>query len=162
MANDLGKLPKGVRYNSLISYLGKLLAAGTPHEEIMTSGVAWARKWFDDIPEGAFDERLVRKDIQRFIDHGYETGTPAPTLTFSQSAPAQAPVIDISKWRDEFRSVGEMQTGPIIEVIKGVLQEGVCFIGANPGDGKTSVALSMAKAISHWGSAIRTYTVLGS
>ena len=70
------------------------------------------------------------------------------TLEFNQSASVQqAPVIDISKWREGFRQLGQMEDGPIVEVIKGVLQEGVCFLGANPGDGKTLVALSMAKAI---------------
>ena len=41
-----------------------------------------------------------------------------------------------------------MEDGPIVMVIEGVLQEGTCFIGANPGDGKTLVGLAFAKAIS--------------
>ena len=49
---------------------------------------------------------------------------------------------------DYFRSVGEMESGEIEMVIDGVLQEGICFIGANPGSGKTLVALSLAKAVS--------------
>jgi hypothetical protein len=61
--------------------------------------------------------------------------------------PAVAAPVDISKWRDQFRTVGQMDDGPIDEIIKGVLQEGVCFIGANPGDGKTLVSLAFAKSI---------------
>jgi KaiC/GvpD/RAD55 family RecA-like ATPase len=56
-------------------------------------------------------------------------------------------LVDISDWRSQFRSVGEMEDGPIDMIIDGALQEGTCFIGANPGDGKTLVALAFAKAI---------------
>lgn len=59
----------------------------------------------------------------------------------------QAAASDVSNWRNQFRSVGEMDDGPIVEVIHGVLQEGICFLGASPSDGKTLVSLAMAKAI---------------
>jgi len=55
---------------------------------------------------------------------------------------------DVSNWLSMFRSVEEMEDGPVVMVIDGVLQEGTCFIGANPGDGKTLVGLAFAKAIS--------------
>src|SRR5260370_877771 len=58
------------------------------------------------------------------------------------AAAAQAQMPDVTKWREQFRSVGEMEDRPIDEIIKGVLQEGVCFIGANPGDGKTLTSLA--------------------
>jgi hypothetical protein len=54
---------------------------------------------------------------------------------------------DVTNWRDQFHSVGEMDDRPVDEIIKGALQEGVCFIGASPGDGKTLTALAFAKAI---------------
>ena len=47
-----------------------------------------------------------------------------------------------------FRSVGEMESGEIDMVIDGVLQEGICFLGATPASGKTLISLSLAKAIS--------------
>jgi hypothetical protein len=50
-------------------------------------------------------------------------------------------------WRSQFRNLSEMEQGDIEMVIDGVLQEGTCFIGANPGNGKTLVALAIAKAI---------------
>ena len=40
-----------------------------------------------------------------------------------------------------------MEDGPIDEIILGVLQAGICFLGASPGSGKTLVAIAMAKAI---------------
>jgi hypothetical protein len=61
--------------------------------------------------------------------------------------PGAPAIIDPTKWREEFRTVGEMEDRPIDEIIKGALQEGVTFIGANPGDGKTLVSLAFAKAI---------------
>jgi AAA domain/Bifunctional DNA primase/polymerase, N-terminal len=54
---------------------------------------------------------------------------------------------DVSNWRSEFRNLSQMEAGEIMMVIDGVLQEGTCFIGANPGHGKTLVALAFAKAI---------------
>jgi AAA domain/Bifunctional DNA primase/polymerase, N-terminal len=54
---------------------------------------------------------------------------------------------DVSNWRSEFRNLSQMEEGEIVMVIDGVLQEGTCFIGANPGHGKTLVALAFAKAI---------------
>jgi hypothetical protein len=48
---------------------------------------------------------------------------------------------------DHFRSVGEMESGEVDQIIEGVLQEGIVFIGATPASGKTLVALSFARAI---------------
>jgi AAA domain-containing protein/bifunctional DNA primase/polymerase-like protein len=52
-----------------------------------------------------------------------------------------------TNWRDEFRNIAQMEQGDIVMIIDGVLQEGVCFIGATAGDGKTLIALAMSKAI---------------
>jgi hypothetical protein len=54
---------------------------------------------------------------------------------------------DVSNWRSQFRNLSQMEEGEIVMVIDGVLQEGTCFIGANPGHGKTLVALAFAKAV---------------
>jgi AAA domain len=54
---------------------------------------------------------------------------------------------NVSNWRSQFRNLSEMEDGDIVMIIDGVLQEGTCFIGANPGHGKTLVALAIAKAI---------------
>lgn len=76
------------------------------------------------------------------------------TLTLNQQPAvgtvpkAEAGFVDLSNWLDVFRSVEEMEDGPIVMVVDGVLQEGICFIGANPDDGKTLVGLAFAKAIS--------------
>jgi hypothetical protein len=53
-----------------------------------------------------------------------------------------------ANWRSQFRNLSEMEQGDPIMVIDGVLQEGTCFVGANPGHGKTLIALAFAKAVS--------------
>jgi AAA domain/RepB DNA-primase from phage plasmid len=80
--------------------------------------------------------------------YGYkiQMGQPAAPSTAPASA-VQQTVVDVSKWMDQFRSIEEMEDGEIDMVIEGVLQEGTCFIGATPGDGKTLIGLSLAKAI---------------
>jgi hypothetical protein len=53
----------------------------------------------------------------------------------------------VANWRNEFRNIAQMEQGPMAMVIDGVLQEGITFIGASAGDGKTLIALSMSRAI---------------
>jgi hypothetical protein len=76
------KLAKGTRYPALISYLGKLWAAGTPREAVITAGLAWAEEHFD-LPEGSFNTKLVQGEIEHYLDHGYERGQPVPPMTMS-------------------------------------------------------------------------------
>src|SRR5262249_55513522 len=54
---------------------------------------------------------------------------------------------DPADWRTQFRNLSEMEQGDVVMIIDGVLQEGIAFIGANPGNGKTLVALAFPKAI---------------
>lgn len=51
------------------------------------------------------------------------------------------------KWRQQFCTVGELASGPIIELIRGFLPEGNIGIGGLSGAGKTFVALSIARAL---------------
>lgn len=50
-------------------------------------------------------------------------------------------------WRQAFKSISQMEQGEIGFLIAGILPEGVIFIGALAGVGKTWFALSMAKAL---------------
>jgi hypothetical protein len=85
--------------------------------------------------------------ISRYKTNRLELNQPQVTPIAQAITQATAPV-DVSNWQSLFRSVGEMEDGPIDMIIEGVLQEGTCFIGANPGDGKTLIGLAFAKAIS--------------
>jgi hypothetical protein len=50
-------------------------------------------------------------------------------------------------WRELFHLAAELQEGDVIEYIKGILPEGVTFLGALSGVGKTWFALSLAQAL---------------
>lgn len=79
-------------------------------------------------------------------------GQAAPPVIFGGNVVGQVqqPQNDVAPqdWRSQFRNLSEMEQGDIVMIIDGVLQEGITFIGANPGHGKTLVALAFAKSIS--------------
>jgi AAA domain/Bifunctional DNA primase/polymerase, N-terminal len=77
----------------------------------------------------------------------YPVGQASPVAILGGGAADPSPSDDVSNWRSQFRNLSQMEEGEIVMVIDGVLQEGTCFIGANPGHGKTLVALAFAKAI---------------
>jgi hypothetical protein len=81
----------------------------------------------------------------------YPVGQAAPSVLLGGKPvgqPAQNPTEALPlDWRSQFRNLSEMEQGDIVMIIDGVLQEGTCFIGADPGHGKTLVALAFAKAI---------------
>jgi Bifunctional DNA primase/polymerase, N-terminal/AAA domain len=77
----------------------------------------------------------------------YPVGQASPMLVFDAAPAAQPPGPAPLEWRSQFRNLSEMEQGDIVMIIDGVLQEGTCFVGANPGNGKTLVALAFAKAI---------------
>jgi hypothetical protein len=64
----------------------------------------------------------------------------------SQSSPAPA-TVDVSTWRDYFKTIAELESGGVRMLIDGFLPEGTDFIGALSGHGKTWVALSIVKAL---------------
>ena len=78
----------------------------------------------------------------------YEVGQAAPGVVMGGRVLGQTPAETVpTNWRSHFRNLSEMEQGDIVMIIDGVLQEGTCFLGANPGNGKTLVALAFAKAI---------------
>ena len=50
-------------------------------------------------------------------------------------------------WRDQFKTHDQMEQGDLRFLINDFLPEGICFLGALSGSGKTWFALSMAKAL---------------
>jgi putative DNA primase/helicase len=69
-AAERGKFKTGTRYNALISELGHMWNRGYSRDMCITAGLAWASENFD-IPEGCFNEGMVQKEIEHFLDHGY-------------------------------------------------------------------------------------------
>jgi hypothetical protein len=64
-------------------------------------------------------------------------------LPSNGSQPAQASL----PWQELFRLTESLQDGDLVEYIKGILPEGVTFLGALSGVGKTWFALSLAHAL---------------
>jgi hypothetical protein len=122
----------------------KLRQIGLEEEAIYNALVEVCEKRCENYGEDYLD--MCRRKAQQACKHAPGVDT---ELALNQKADVQqsAQVVDTSNWRDQFRAVGEMSDRPIDEIIPGALQEGVCFIGATPGDGKTLVSLAFAKAI---------------
>jgi hypothetical protein len=102
--------------------------AGIPSSEtVIMSQTEATRAAQEAIPVQPLVTELTLNDAQKMVDAANEKL--------------------IANWRNEFRNISQMDQGNMVMIIDGVLQEGVAFIGASAGDGKTLVALSMAKAI---------------
>jgi AAA domain/Primase C terminal 1 (PriCT-1) len=136
---------EGGRNNALTRKAGALRNAGANPEMILQKLQEWNQELcVPPLPDSEVES--IAKSIARYPegrDHG---------LDFSQQSeiaqPQPAQPVDVSNWQSLFRSVGEMEDGPIDMIIEGALQEGTCFLGATAGDGKTLIALAFAKAIS--------------
>jgi AAA domain len=67
-------------------------------------------------------------------------------LKNSKSGPA-SPTVEVKNWREVFHTVNELDTTPTRVFIKGILEEGITFIGAHSGAGKTWLGLSISHAL---------------
>lgn len=84
-----GKFQKGQRYTALMSETGRLWSRGWGRDLTVKAGIAWAKENFS-LPEGFFDEQLVRKDIEHLID-SYPPGEPEdPFSRFKNTETANA------------------------------------------------------------------------
>jgi hypothetical protein len=143
-------IPRGQHDITLYKIGCKLRQIGLEEEDIYNALVRICENRCENYGTDYLD--MCRRKAQQACKHapGVDTSLilSSTVAALAAAQPAQAPVIfDPTKWREQFRSVGQMEDRPIDQIITGVLQEGVTFIGANPGDGKTLVSLSFAKAI---------------
>jgi AAA domain/Bifunctional DNA primase/polymerase, N-terminal len=136
-------IPHGEIHPFLLHHAGKLRHQGFGQEIIEAALLDLAHRKC----QPPIDEDKIRNMAQAVSK--YEKGPTELRLTQKPepSSLVTAAPVDISKWREQFRSLGQMDQRPIEIIINGVLQEGTCFIGASPAAGKTLVALSMAKSI---------------
>jgi len=148
---EQAQIPEGKRNSALASMAGKLLDAGMSPDRV--------KQEISEVNEARCVPPLSQKELEDTIFHSIDTKwskkedaitrqVTAPPVIFGGQNSAPNSDTPPGNWLKQFRSVDEMEEGPIVMVINGVLQEGICFIGANPGDGKTWVALAFAKAIS--------------
>jgi hypothetical protein len=133
------KIPYGQHDTELHRIAGKLRGIGMEEEAIYNALVEICEKRCENYGSDYLD--MCRKHAHNICEKPVNENR---DIALNQNT---ATPVDVSKWREQFRSVGEMDDGPIVEVIHGVLQEGICFLGASPSDGKTLVSLAMAKSI---------------
>jgi hypothetical protein len=138
-SNQPIKVMEGGRNDYLTSRGGKLRDAGASYESILFE--------LTRINENECVPPLPIAEVESVAKSVFSYPEGKPPLILNQR-PAEAAPVDVSNWQSLFRSIGEMEDGPIDMIIEGALQEGTCFLGATAGDGKTLVALAFAKAIS--------------
>lgn len=91
-----------------------------------------------------FRDKWERADYQKnTITSAIEAYTKSKSQEPSQVHKPQEP----ADWRSQFRSVGQLQAGGIRMLVEGFLPEGVNMLGALPGNCKTLLALSLARAL---------------
>jgi hypothetical protein len=143
--NDESPIAKGSRNSSLASILGKARQAlKMDGEELYEYGRSVNQKrCVPPLPDS--EVRTIADSIAK-----YPIAGASPIILGGQPVgqhvrnPAQS---DPANWRDNFKSVGELEQGDVRMLIDGFLPEGTTFIGGLPGEGKTLFALSIAKAL---------------
>lgn len=139
-------IPYGQHYNFLLALAGKLRHDGLEQNEIEpvlvraceTRCVAYGSDYLEMCAKLA---REMGKKPAGFLGPTVYVGT------------GQAPIVPVpvvvntDNWRDYFRSVGQLEDGDVRMLINDFLPEGINFIGALSGHGKTLLALSMVKSL---------------
>ena len=128
---------EGGRNNFLASVGGNLRRAGCEYEQILA---VLQRKNEERCspPLLTAEVEAIARSISQYKDE-------SDRVVFSSAKPNAQ--LDLSTWRQQFRTVSELQAGNVQMLIKNFLPEGTTFIGALPGEGKTLLALSIAKAL---------------
>jgi AAA domain/Bifunctional DNA primase/polymerase, N-terminal len=81
----------------------------------------------------------------------YPVGQATPSVILDGKPVGQVTNVPVplnpTDWRSNFKSVGELEQGDVRMLIDGFLPEGTIFLGGLPGEGKTLLALSIARAL---------------
>ena len=141
--NEIGKIPQGFLYHALISEAGALRQRGYSVEAIESALVDWA----GENCEGPIDYEKVRQYAR--ATEKWEQGNPAESIVLvGGKSPSELVAANaIENWRNYFRSIGQLEQGEIVMLIKNFMPEGVTFFGGLPGEGKTLLGLSVSKAL---------------
>jgi hypothetical protein len=137
------KIPRGQHDNTLTKMARKMRGLGWEENAIYNALVEIVEKRCENY--GSDYLEMCEKHAKRVCEK-FPPGEDKSLLINQTALPSQQ-AVDVSNWRSLFRSVGQMEQGDVVMVIDGVLQEGTCFIGANPASGKTLIGLAFAKAI---------------
>jgi hypothetical protein len=144
------KIPYGKHDTELHRIAGKLRGIGMEETAIYNALVEICEKRCENY--GTDYLEMCRKHASKIAEKPVNQPTdinlnqPTGVQTFTQ---AQQP--DVENWRDYFRSIGQLPDGDVRMLIgdanDGFLPEGITFIGALSGHGKTLLALSLVKSL---------------
>jgi hypothetical protein len=136
---ESGRVLEGGRNNYLTVKAGHLRAAGANSEEI-ESALSRINDEVCSPPLDSDEVHTISVSIgsKPYRDETVIIGNNPAGFIADKSAP---------NWRQHLRSVTELDEGDIKMLVNGFLPEGNTFIGGLPGEGKTLLALSIAKAL---------------
>jgi hypothetical protein len=147
---------EGSRNVRMTSFVGRLYRDGLDESEIYEVSSRKNQEHYhpplDDselrtiVHSIAGTNRPRKSELEANYDAGIEQRAAEAKAQAEQKAQVQT-VLDVSNWRQEFKSVGELEKGEVQMLINNFLPEGTTFIGGLPGEGKTLLALSIAKAL---------------
>ena len=155
---DGGPIPYGQHYSALLAIAGKLRHDGLTAAEIETVLVRVCETRCEnpgaDYPEMCthLATEMGKKPVGSNETTVLLNGVPidGPNGKYAQhhiDAAIVPQVVNINDWRDYFRSVGQLEDGDVRMIINDFLPEGINFVGALSGHGKTLFALSMVKSL---------------
>jgi hypothetical protein len=123
-----GNITEGGRNNFLTSEAGKLRRIGLPVAAI-SAALLMVNQERCKPPLDTSEVQIIANSMGRY--------EPA----------SQKGETDLTKWRNQFKEIHQMEEGNVRFLIDSFLPEGINFIGGLPGGGKTWFALSMARAL---------------
>lgn len=138
-------IPSGKRNSTITSILGKAReGTGADYEVLFALARQHNERCQPPLPD--HELQTIAQSIAK-----YEYKPAGPVIMGGRNLSEQAAItpapVAPTEWRKQFRNLSEMEQGDIVMIIDGVLQEGTCFLGADPGHGKTLVALAFSKAV---------------
>lgn len=96
----------------------------------------------------------VRRELiylgQKIYEAGFEGADCEETVVWSQASLEkirEQGLASTRNWREKFHTVSQLPVGETIFLIDQILPEGITFVGAHSGVGKTWFSLSMARAL---------------
>ena len=143
--DDEFPIAEGSRNSALASILGKARQVlAMDKDQLYEYGLSVNRQRCSP-PLSESEVRTIANSIGSYAvkDSGTVLLGGVPVGSTAIVAAATEPI----NWRNNFKSVGELEKGDVRMLIRGFLPEGTTFIGGLPGEGKTLFALSIAKAL---------------
>jgi len=98
----------------------------------------------DGVTPYEWNEKQVRQQCLKLVGEWKDEGGP---LDLNQKPATQTSAPQLEDWRNNFKSISELENGEPRMLIRNFLPEGTIFIGALAGEGKTLLGLSIAKAL---------------